>query len=198
MAKSVVLSFSGGKDSCLALYELQQKGIHIVCLVTTLWKNNKKSVAHEQSMNKLEEQASKLNIPIEFVVTSFNTYKDDFVKNLKKLKKYYDIDGIAFGDIYIEGHREWGEQLAKSVNLQPLYPLWNDQDNMLNMLQQFVNLGFQAKVIKIDEENLPTDWLNRKIDQTFIEDIQKYFDVCPMGESGEYHTVVYDGPIFEK
>jgi|SRR5690625_274669 len=198
MATNVALSFSGGKDSCLALYELQQNGVHVACLVTTIWDNNKKSVAHEQSVEKLKQQASELNIPIEFVVTSFNTYMDDFVKKLTELKKQYDLDGLAFGDIYIEGHREWGEKLAENVALQPLYPLWNDRENMLMMLQQFVNLGFQAKVIKIDEEELPIAWLGRKIDQSFIKDIQKYLNVCPMGESGEYHTAVYDGPIFKK
>ncbi|HLS07253.1 MAG TPA: hypothetical protein VK079_04790 [Bacillota bacterium] len=196
MTQVVALSFSGGKDSCFALYELQRRQMNVACLVTTIWENNQKSVAHEQAIEKLKQQANELNMPIEFVVTTFHTYMNDFENKLTDLKKRYGIDGIAFGDMYLQGHREWGEQLAKNVSLQSLYPLWTKQENMLTMLQQFVDLGFQAKVIKIDPEKLPHSWVGRNVDDIFIRDIQQYPNVCPMGESGEYHTAVYDGPIF--
>lgn len=197
MAKKIALSFSGGKDSCLALYKLKQHGIEISCLITTVWQENLKSVAHGEQLEHLERQAVQLGIPIHFVKTTFDTYMDDFIIQLQDVKLTYNIDGIAFGDIYIEGHREWGEKMAAKVQLKPLYPLWNKQENMLNMLQRFVDLGFQAKVIQIDEETLPTSWMGRQLDQSFITDIKMFDDVCPMGESGEYHTTVFDGPIFK-
>src|SRR5690625_3926118 len=196
MVKRVALSFSGGKDCCLALYELQQGGIDVVCLVTAIWAENRTSVAYNQSLKSLQQQANRLNIPIEFVETTFDTYLEDFVQKLVPLKSQFNLDGMAFGDIYIQGHRDWGEQLAEKVNLKPVYPLWNDQDKMLLMLKQFIELGFQAKVINIDEEKLPATWVGRKLDESFVRDIQKYPEVCPMGESGEYHTEVYGGPIF--
>lgn len=197
MVKKVALSFSGGKDSCLALYKLQQQDIEVACLVTTVWKENLESVAHGEQLEQLKRQAEQLGAPIHFIQTTFDTYTDDFKNDLQDIKRIYDIDGIAFGDIYIEGHREWGEELASNVQLKPLYPLWNKQENILKMLQAFVDLGFQAKVIKIDETKLPKSWLGRIVDQSFITDITQYEDVCPMGESGEYHTTVFAGPIFK-
>lgn len=198
MARKVALSFSGGKDSCLALYELKQLDIEVACLLTTVWEESLESVAHGEELGQLERQAHQLGIPIHFIKTTFDTYAEDFMNTLRHVKKIYGLDGVAFGDIYIKGHRDWGEELAAKVQLKPMYPLWSKREHVLEMLQQFVDLGFQAKVIKIDEEKLPTSWVGRQIDSSFINDIVKYDAVCPMGESGEYHTTVFAGPIFKK
>jgi len=195
MGTRVALSFSGGKDSCFALHKLQEKNIEIACLFTTIWKQNQKTVAHEEERTRIIEQGESLNIPVHFIETDFDDYREDFVRNLQKLKNRYVLDGVAFGDIYLEGHRKWGEGVAKDVDLEAVYPLWTKQDNALRLLQEFVDTGFRAEVIKIDQEKLPKDWLGRELDNTFITDI-KQKDVCPMGESGEYHTAVYDGPGF--
>lgn len=192
----IALSFSGGKDSSLALYELQKQGNEICCLFTTVWKENNKTVAHEESIHELKAQAQRLQIPIRFIYTTFETYEEDFVNTLKLLKKEYKVTTVAFGDWYLEGHREWGEKQAEKVGLQSCYPLWSRKDEMLDKLRYFVQLGFKAKVIKVDHEKLPQNWLGRIIDEQFVEDIAK-FDVCPMGEHGEYHTTVLDGPIFQ-
>lgn len=196
MSEEVVLSFSGGKDSCLALYQLQQRGINVACLLTTVWKKSKETVAHNEKLERIEAQAKSLNIPVHFMETDFDTYAEDFVSNLEEIKEDFKVDGIAFGDIYLEGHREWGEQVASLVELNAVYPLWTEQKNVVAMLRQFVALGFEAKVIKVDEPKLPESWIGRLVDEAFIEDILTK-DVCPMGESGEYHTFVYDGPIFK-
>lgn len=191
----IALSFSGGKDSSLALYELQQKGYEISCLFTTVWRGNDKTVAHEESISEIEAQANRLQIPIHFVYTTFDTYADDFVATLKELKEKYSLTTVAFGDWYLQGHRDWGEEQAKKVGLQPCYPLWSSRSEMVRKLRYFVKLGFKAKVIKVDTGKLPANWLGRIIDDQFIDDIVQ-FDVCPMGENGEYHTTVTSGPIF--
>lgn len=193
----IALSFSGGKDSCLALYELEEQGKDVCCLFTTVWKESKTTVAHDETISQVEEQANRLQIPVHFIYTSSATYPSDFTKALQELKETYNLTGVAFGDWYLEGHRKWGEERAHEVQLQSHYPLWTNQSKMIEKLRYFVDLGFQAQIIKIDEEKLPADWLGRLIDRSFIDDIQKY-DVCPMGESGEYHTSVKEGPIFEK
>lgn len=191
----IALSFSGGKDSCLALYQLQKKGHKISCLFTTVWKENNKTIAHEDSIREIEAQANRLQIPIHFIYTNMEEYEKDFIKTLRELKKQYQLTAVAFGDWYLEGHIMWGIKQAEHIGLRALYPLRAPESEMLEQLRNFVRLGFKAKVIKVDEEKLPESWVGRIIDESFIEDIQKY-DVCPMGEHGEYHTRVIDGPIF--
>lgn len=189
------LSFSGGKDSTFALYRLKEQGISAACLITTIWKEYGETVAHGEKLERLKQQANQLGIPLELVVTDFESYTTDYKQKLMELKHIYKLEAIAYGDIYLEGHRKWGEELAKSVDLKSLYPLWTDQDKAIQLLYDFVASGFKSRVIKVDEEKLPKEWVGREVDMNFIRDIQTY-DVCPLGESGEYHTHVYDGPIF--
>ena len=191
----VALSFSGGKDSCFSVWELQQSNIEIACLLITVWKGNKKTVAHDESLERMKEQANSLQLPIYFMETDFQSYAENFVASLDELKHTYSIDGVAFGDIYLEGHRKWGEQIAFEANLSAYYPLWSDKRNALSLLQKYINLGFQSTITKVDDTKLPAEWAGRLADVSFVKDISRY-DVCPMGESGEYHTFVYDGPIF--
>lgn len=197
MNTRVALSFSGGKDSCLAVHQLQKNNIEIACLLTTIWEENQSTVAHGENLARIEDQANSLQLPVYFMKTDFESYGEDFVTSLKEMKKTYAIDGVAFGDMYLEGHREWGEDIAARVNLSAYYPLWTDKKNMLSLLKEFVDLGFRATVIKVDDTKLPADWVGRPVDASFIADISTY-DVCPMGESGEYHTFVHDGPVFSR
>lgn len=198
MIKKVALSFSGGKDSCLALYYLQKQDVQVACMLTTAWKGNQKTVAHDEKRERIVRQADRLEIPVHFIKTDFSTYSEDFVYRIKDMKRRYGIDGMAFGDIYLEGHREWGEQVAAEAGVEAVYPLWSDEKEVLGLLREFVALGFQAEVVKVDAEKLPESWVGRHVDDTFVADILTYRDVCPMGESGEYHTYVVDGPIFRR
>ncbi|MGY0694403.1 Dph6-related ATP pyrophosphatase [Virgibacillus sp. FSP13] len=191
----IALSFSGGKDSCLALYRLQQQGYDVSCLITTIWQEKQETVAHGEKLDQIEKQAERIGIPVHFIKTDFTEYTQDFVRTLQDLKKNNKIDSVAFGDIYLEGHREWGEQVAEKAGVAPIYPLWTDQHEVLDLLREFVASKFQARVIKVDNTKLPESWIGRLIDESFITDISKK-DVCPLGESGEYHTTVFGGPIF--
>lgn len=192
--KKVALSFSGGKDSCLALHRLLEENLEVTTLITTVMKNE--TVAHGEPLEKLIQQAQQLRIELEFIETDFATYNDDFAYKLKSLKERKGIDTIAFGDIYLTGHRDWGEALAKEVGLQSYYPLWTKQEDIKYLLREFIDLGYQAEVIKVDSERLPEHWIGRTLDNSFLKEIIEKEDVCIMGESGEYHTFVFDGPLF--
>ncbi|GGK02227.1 ATP pyrophosphatase [Lentibacillus kapialis] len=198
MAEKVALSFSGGKDSCLALYYLQKQGTQVACLLTTVWKESQETVAHDEDRERIMYQAQRLGIPVYFIKTDFNTYKTDFVFHINEMKQRYGIDGMAFGDIYLEGHRKWGEEVAREAGVEAVYPLWSDQNEVVRLLRDFTAVGFEAEVIKVDSEKLPESWAGRRVDEAFVNDISMYKDVCPMGESGEYHTYVHNGPIFGK
>ncbi|GAA0594627.1 diphthine--ammonia ligase [Virgibacillus siamensis] len=195
MVEKVALSFSGGKDSCFALYKLQEKRVEVACLLTTIWKKSGSTVAHDEKRERIKKQARRAEIPVYFIETDFDTYTADFVSAVNNLKMRYGIDGVAFGDIYLEGHREWGEQVASAAGVEAVYPLWTKEENMLQLLREVIAAGFKAKVIKVDSDRLPESWTGRPVNQDFADDIAR-FDVCPMGESGEYHTTVLDGPIF--
>ncbi len=197
MKKRVALSWSGGKDGCLALDVLIKQGVNVACLVTTVPKENGRTFGHGEKTEMVMLQSQALGIPLEFISCTFDDYTESFVKTLTDLKTKYQLDGIAFGDLYLEGHREWGEELAKQVKLDALYPLWTTPENRLKSLQNFVESGYKATVIKVREDVLDESWLGREVNQSFMNDVTK-IEICPMGESGEYHTFVFDGPLFTR
>ncbi|WP_245998064.1 adenine nucleotide alpha hydrolase [Siminovitchia terrae] len=197
MMKQIALSWSGGKDSCMALHKLTSTGKKVVCLVTTVPQETGKTFAHNEDMKKIKAQADSLEIPMEFIHCTYDTYTDDFLKELKRLKIKYKLDALAFGDMYLDGHREWGQNLADAAELEAVYPLWSNRSGMLQALKRFVDTGYKAEVIKVREDLLPSNWVGRLLDDHFIKDISEK-GICPMGESGEYHTFVYDGPLFNK
>ncbi len=196
MNKRVALSWSGGKDSCMALHELDRQNEHVVCLITTVPKETGKTFAHDEKIERIDVQAKSLGIPVEFIHCTYDTYNEDFIHYLSVLKEKYNLDAVAYGDLYIKGHREWGENIAKKAQLEAIYPLWTEPSAMKQALKKFVSTGYKAEVIRVREDMLSKEWIGRQLDDRFIKDIcQK--NVCPMGESGEYHTFVYDGPLFK-
>lgn len=195
--KQIALSWSGGKDSCMALHKLNSENMKVVCLMTTVPQETSKTFAHNEDVKKIKAQADSLGIPIEFIHCTYDTYTDDFLKELNRLKIEYKLDAVAFGDMYLDGHKEWGQSLADAAELEAFYPLWSNKSEMLHALKRFVDTGYKAVVIKVREDLLPPNWVGRPLNDHFIKDISEK-EVCPMGESGEYHTFVYDGPLFKK
>ncbi|WP_066290119.1 diphthine--ammonia ligase [Bacillus sp. FJAT-29937] len=197
MKKRVALSWSGGKDGCLGLDVLTKNGIDVVCLVTTVPIELGRTFGHGEKLELVRLQGECLDIPVEFISTTFEKYTDSFINKLAILKEKYQLDGIAFGDLYLQGHREWGEKMAESAGLEAIYPLWGKQEDALNMLENYLQSGYKATVIRIREDILDETWLGRQLDYSFFEDV-KTKQMCPMGESGEYHSFVYDGPLFKQ
>ncbi|MGM7636702.1 diphthine--ammonia ligase [Bacillus sp. Hm123] len=195
MGKRVALSWSGGKDSCMALDLLVKQGYEVTCLITTVPKEIGRTFGHDEKTELIERQSKALSLPLHFVRCSLDRYTETFIEDLAQLKEKFQLDGIAFGDIYLEGHREWGENVAAAVELPALYPLWSKEEDSLQLLQNFIQSGYQAVVIRIRTDVLDDTWLGRQLDEDFYADIQSQA-LCPMGEHGEFHTFVYDGPLF--
>ncbi|WP_066318790.1 diphthine--ammonia ligase [Bacillus sp. FJAT-29814] len=196
MNKRIVLSWSGGKDSCLALDTLIQQGYEVISLVTTKPQDGDRTFAHDERTEMIQLQGQALSIPVHFIESTFETYTEQFINAIISLKNNYQITGIAFGDLYLEGHREWGEKVAAVAGVEALYPLWTTKDAALQSLQQFVQSRYQAVVIRVREDVLDESWLGRLVNESFLQDVQ-HAPICPMGESGEYHTFVFDGPLFK-
>ncbi|MGG3470789.1 diphthine--ammonia ligase [Neobacillus pocheonensis] len=197
MKNKIALSWSGGKDGCMALQSLVDQGYEVSCLLTTVPVEIGRTFGHGEKTEMIILQGKALNIPVHFIKCSFERYTDDFVQALLQVKEQYELTGIAFGDLYFDPHREWGEKVAESAEVESIYPLWMKQEESLQALEKFVQSGYEAVVIRVREDVLDESWLGRKVDSTFVKDIQETKS-CPMGEAGEYHTFVYNGPLFSK
>jgi diphthine-ammonia ligase len=197
LKKRIALSWSGGKDCCMALDTLLQQGYEITSLVTTVPKEIGRTFGHGERTEMIKLQGEALSIPVYFIECSYDTYTEQFVQTVQTLRDQYKITGIAYGDLYLDEHREWGEKVANAAGVESLYPLWMKKEDALQSLEKFVHSGYQAVVVRVREDVFDETWLGRIIDESFFQDIQKT-TICPMGEAGEYHTFVFDGPLFFK
>ncbi len=198
MPARVALSWSGGKDSCMTLDQLVREGYEVVCLLTTVPSEIGRTFGHGDKPEFIRAQGEALGLPVELIACSFDTYTDDYIRMLEELREKYSLEAIAFGDLFLAEHREWGTDVAGAVRLEALYPLWMKPGQTSEALLRFVDSGYRAVVIRVSDKALSADWLGRDLDRSFCEDIARLNDVCPMGEGGEYHTFVYDGPLFKR
>ncbi|ANQ53761.1 ATP-binding protein [Thermosipho affectus] len=185
----VFCSWSGGKDSTLALYYGLKKFTTIDYLFTMLSEDKIHSRAHGLPKHILEQQAKSLGLPLITKSSSWENYEKNFLKFLEE----YAYSGIGiFGDIDLQAHLDWVKNVCSKKNVKVFEPLW--QRKRKDIVKEFLLLGFKAKIISIKKEL--KNFLGRDLSLDLIEEFEKMgIDVC--GENGEYHTFVYDGPIFK-
>ena len=181
----------------MAFDTLVSQGFEVVCLVTTVPKELGRTFGHGERMEMIKLQGEALNLPVHFIECTYENYTSQFVNAVEYLKSQFNVTGIAYGDLYLDEHREWGEKVAAAADVEALYPLWMKKEEALQSLGKFVQSGYEAIVIRVREDLLDDTWLGRTIDESFLQDVRKT-TICPMGETGEYHTFVYDGPLFSK
>lgn len=185
-------SWSGGKDSCLALYKAIKEGGYPLRLLTMLVENGERSRSHGLHLEILKAQASSLNIPLITGATSWHNYEKTFISLLEKINSEGIRVGV-FGDIDIEDHRKWVKRVCETVGVEAYHPLWKKP--RMELLEEFIDEGFKAVIIAIKDDLLDKSFLGKVLDFDLIKEIEKQ-GVDPSGEEGEYHTVVIDGPIF--
>ncbi len=189
--KQSLVSWSGGKDSCLALWRAQKLGYKITNLLTALDETSLKTRSHGVHKSLILSQGKALGVCNEFISASWQNYEAEFIQQLIRLRNQ-NIDYAIFGDIDLVPHREWEEKVCLAANLEPILPLWNE--NRLSLVQEFLSLGFKAWVTCVDGRHLDESFVGREFDRQFISDLPESVDAC--GENGEFHTFVYDGPNF--
>jgi len=184
-------SWSGGKDSCLALYYALQQGGKARRLLTMV-ENEERSKSHRLPVELLQKQAELLQIPLTTCVASWEEYEEKFLATIKKFK----AEGInygVFGDIDIPGHLKWVQDICAQADITAYHPLW--QKSRRQVVHEFITAGFKAMIVVVNEKLCDKVFLGRMLDLALIEELEEQ-GVDPCGENGEFHTVVIGGPIF--
>ncbi|MET1031838.1 hypothetical protein [Domibacillus tundrae] len=195
--KRFALSWSGGKDCMMVLHKMKKQQMDVACLITTAPIETGRTFGHDEKMELIEAQGKALGLPVHFIRCRYDHYTEDFIQDLKMLKESFSLDGIAYGDIYTDAHFEWGENTALAVGLKAIFPLRGEPDKAAQMLEEFILTGYKAMVIRVRKDMLAPRYLGTVLNASFAEDIAQT-DCCPMGENGEYHTFVYNGPLFQE
>jgi len=192
--ENYAISWSGGKDSCMALYEALNRGLKISHIVNFISDNPQKVRFHGTDASLIHLQGQALGIPLVQQVTSWEEYERDFKACVSELKPA-GLKGMVFGDIYLEPHREWVERVCGEIGIVALEPLWGMDTGEL--LTQFIDLGFKAVIICAKAELIEQKWLGRTVDREFMQYLVDQ-GIDPCGENAEYHTLVVDGPLFKQ
>jgi uncharacterized protein (TIGR00290 family) len=193
-----VMNWSGGKDSSLSLWEiLKQKEVSVQCLLTTINGANDRISMHGVRTALLEKQAASIGLPLKKVVLpempTMSVYDDVMQAAMNDIKQQ-GVTHSIFGDIFLEDLKAYRDGKLAEAGLQGIYPLWKRDSKEL--MRAFIDNGFKAVLVCVNEKYLDKSFCGRFIDDDLLKDLPDNVDPC--GENGEYHSFVFDGPIFKK
>lgn len=200
MTRAVVLAWSGGKDSSLALAALQaDPAIEVVALLTTITQDYDRISMHGVRRSVLDAQVVELGLLlVEATIPAAagnQVYEQALAAALDVLRHGRPgLRHIAFGDLFLGDVRAYRERLLGGLGWEPLFPLWGKDTAML--ARQFVDAGYRAVLTCVDTTQLGAEFAGREFDARLLEELPATVDPC--GERGEFHTCVYDGPIFRR
>jgi len=198
MKKKAILSWSGGKDSALALYEIQKnQGYEIISLLTTFTKDYDRVSLHGTRRILLERQAESIGLPLHKIFIPKKASSEEYEQKMKKsLVKFQEsgVSEVIFGDIFLEDLRKFREEKLSQVGMRAAFPIWKKDTRKL--AHQFVELGFKAIVTCVDTKILAKKFAGRTIDEQLLAELPPAVDSC--GENGEFHSFVSEGPIFRE
>lgn len=189
------LNWSGGKDSAFCLYQAKRQGLNINALVTTVNQKHNRISMHGVRRELLDLQAASIRLPSHIIEmpeqASMSIYEAEISKSNQLLKEEGFTDVVS-GDLFLEDLKTYREQLYAKDHLRCLFPLW--KLNTREMVREFISLGFKSIIVCVNTNFLDRSFCGRLIDESFINDLPSNVDPC--GENGEYHSFVFDGPIF--
>ena len=198
MPEKVLFSWSGGKDSAMALYEIQKgKEYEVAALLTTVTEDYDRVSMHGLRRTLLEQQAESLGYPLEKIFISTNASNKEYESKMEEiLLKYKNagVNSVVFGDIFLEDLRKYREDNLAKIGMKGIFPIWKRDSKEL--AQTFIDLGFKAVLVCVDLDVLDRKFVGREFDAKFLSDLPSNIDPC--GENGEFHSFVYDGPILRQ
>ncbi len=191
-----MLLWSGGKDSALALHALRRTGKYAVAaLLTTVTEEYDCVSMHGVRRALLERQALSMGLPLRQVPIPQNCSNEEYASRMARACAELKGSGLhtaASGDIFLEDVRRYREEQLAEAGMQGVFPLWGRDSAQL--ARTFVAAGFAAVTVCVDAQALGKEWVGRAYDGRFLADLPPGVDPC--GENGEFHTFVYDGPLF--
>jgi uncharacterized protein (TIGR00290 family) len=194
----VLFCWSGGKDSALALHTLlQQNEMRIAALLTTVTEGYDRISMHGVRRELLQRQAESLRLPQHEVFIPPQCVNPIYEARMEEALLFYFKQGIrrvAFGDIFLEDLRLYREKNLARVAMQALFPIW--KRNTRELIREFHAAQFRSVAVCIDSRVLDPSFAGRELDASFFADLPPGVDPC--GENGEFHTFVFDGPIFSR
>jgi uncharacterized protein (TIGR00290 family) len=198
MAEKVVVSWSSGKDSALALCAVQSlNDCEISALLTTLVNDDGRIGVHGLRRILLKRQALSCGYPLEEVFLPEGAANEQYEAALDKvLEKHREkgVSSVVYGDIFLEDIRKYREKHLEKTGMKALFPLWHRDTS--GLAREFIDLGFKAVITSVDSRILDRGMLGRLFDRQFLSELPPGADPC--GENGEFHTFVFDGPIFHE
>src|SRR5882672_10493097 len=181
----VLMSWSGGKDSCLALYDIQRaRKYRVAALLTTVTRDYDRISMHGVRRVLLEKQADSLGLPLHQVLISKDATNEEYEMKMGEAFSVYrekGIDSIVFGDLFLEDIRAYREQFLARHHMRGLFPVWKRDTGIF--IKQFLELGFRAVVSCVDSKVLDQSFAGRLIDESFLSSLPSHVDPC--GENGE-------------
>ncbi len=193
-ASVCAVSWSGGKDSALALYAARKSGMDVTTFISMMAPGMVTvSNGIPEAIVKAQARAAGARLlagdPVDW-----NGYEPEF-RRLMACAARGGISGCVFGDIDIAGHRDWGRRMCAEAGMEAHHPLWGMSHD--GAVREFISLGFEAFIVAVDLSKMDEGWLGKRLDERAVDDIAA-LGLSVAGEFGEYHTLVADGPIFSE
>ena len=194
--ESILLAWSGGKDSALALHELWRAGRwEVLALLTTVTQGYGRVSMHGVRKDLLDRQAAALGLPVCEVAIGPKAGMEQYEMRMRQALEQYiprGVSAVAFGDILLEDLRAYRQDKLAQVGLKAIFPLW--KQDTAELAGRFISAGFKAVITCVDSKVLDKSFVGRAFDHQFLGDLPPGVDCC--GENGQFHSFVYDGPIF--
>lgn len=198
MAESVVMCWSGGKDSALALQvALKEPSLQVEALLTTVTDEYDRISMHGVREALLQAQVDAIGITLEQIRIPKRASNELYEQAMTRAFLRYKTRGISrviFGDLFLEGIRQYREKQLSKLDMQGIFPLWLRDTREL--AKEFIREGFRAVLVCVDPKQIDPSFCGREYDEVLLADLPRSADPC--GENGEFHTFVYDGPNFNR